>query len=90
VWVRIGDRQFRTTQMQLIFENGVSGGWQRTRVTLTPMTRWTAPQERALPSFSNLSGNIVFGGSGGNGMRGATVTCSRMGVDASPAPPAAN
>jgi hypothetical protein len=86
VWVRIGDGQFRATQMQLIFKNGVPGGVQRTRVTLTLNDTLDGATGTGTAEFLDLSGNVVF--SGVPGAAPAAVSCSRVGVDASPAPPA--
>ena len=63
-WVRIGDKQFRFTQMQLIFKSGVPGGFQRTRVTLTLNDTLDGAVGTAFAEFLDLAGNIVFGGDG--------------------------
>lgn len=86
-WVRIGDKQFRFTQMQLIFKNGVPGGFQRTRVTLTLNDSLDGAAGTAFGEFLDLAGNVVFGGTDGPPV---TVTGTRIGVDTSPAPPASN
>ena len=86
-WVRIGDKQFRFTQMQLIFKNGVPGGFQRTRVTLTLNDTLDGAVGTAFAEFLDLAGNIVFGGTDGTP---ATVAGNRIGVDSSPAPPVSN
>ena len=83
-WIRIGDKQFRFTQMQLIFKNGVPGGFQRTRVTLTLNDTLDSATGTAIAEFFDLGGTSVFvSGS-------AAVTGNRVGVDASPAPPGSN
>ena len=82
-WVRIGDKQFRFTQMQLIFKNGVPGGFQRTRVTFTLNDSLDGAVGTTFAEFLDLDGNIVFGAP-------ATVSGTRIVVDTSPAPPASN
>jgi hypothetical protein len=82
-WVRIGDKQFRFTQVQLIFKNGVPGGFQRTRVTLTLNDTLDSATGTSIAEFLDLNGTSVFSGT-------AVVAGNRMGVDASPAPSGSN
>jgi hypothetical protein len=82
-WVRIGDKQFRFTQVQLIFKNAVPGGFQRTRVTLKLSDTLDSVTGTSIAEFFDLNGTSVFSGT-------AVVAGNRVGVDASPAPPDSN
>jgi hypothetical protein len=86
-WVRIGDKQFRFTQIQLIFKNGVPGGFQRTRVTLTLSDTLDGAVGTAFGEFLDLAGNVVFGGTDGTPV---IVTGNRIGIDTSPGPRPSN
>jgi hypothetical protein len=61
-WLRVGDRQFVLTIVSLLSTNGVVGGRQTTRVTLTVNEAGDAFDGKARAEFADLDGKVVAGG----------------------------
>jgi len=70
-WVRLDNRQFMQTIVFLIFKDGVPGGFQRSRITLTLSENLDTYTGTGVADFLDLKGNVVASGT-------ATVGGTRM------------